>query len=354
MAEGPDTHPFLRRARDVKRIIVVDLGFLGDSVHLVPALWEIKRRWPQAELHTLSAAAGAELLRLAPCVDRAWAFPLTPQSPPWWRHWRILFDMRRQHYDAAINFSGADRTIFVTALLGARASLAHEAGRKHFWNHWLAGQWIERRSREWPVFEQRRQVLAAAGFELQAPRFDLRVPAEARDWAAGAVANAPVHLSLSASSPMKEWPLENWIDFVRLWCKRNPTIPLIATVGPDAREQQRLRDLRNQVGNASVEGFGGISIAQLAALLERCRLHIGADSGPLHLAYALGVPTLAIFRQYAGLAEWLPVGPTHRHIAVRCPCIEKGQADCGLVGRSACLGGITPAAVLELACQQCL
>ena len=73
---------FYRVTKSARKIIVADLGFLGDSVHLVPALWEIKRHYPAAQLHTLSAALGAELLGLAPCVDRAWAFPLTPQARP--------------------------------------------------------------------------------------------------------------------------------------------------------------------------------------------------------------------------------------------------------------------------------
>src|SRR5580704_17759241 len=94
MVAGPSANNFLERTRDAKKIIVVDFGFLGDSVHLVPALWEIKRHYPAADLHTLSAVVGAELLKLAPCVDRPWAFPLTPESPPWWRHWGVLRDLR--------------------------------------------------------------------------------------------------------------------------------------------------------------------------------------------------------------------------------------------------------------------
>src|ERR1035441_9998978 len=72
------------------------------------------------ELGTLSAPVGAEVLRLAPCVNRPWAFPLGAPSPPWWRHWDLLLALRRQRFDAAFNFSGADRTLFVTRLAGAR------------------------------------------------------------------------------------------------------------------------------------------------------------------------------------------------------------------------------------------
>jgi len=333
MAAGPSAKSFLERTRAAKKIIVVDFGFLGDSVHLVPALWEIKRHYPGAELHTLSAAVGAGLLELAPCVDRAWAFPLTPKSPAWWRHWSILRALRRERFDAAFNFSGSDRTIFVTALLGARWTLAHEAGRKHFWNHWLSADWVGRAARELPVFEQRRQVLAAGGFALEAARFDLRVPGEERQWAERAIAGQPVHFSISASTPVKEWPLENWIGLARELARGSPSIRMVATAGSNPREQDRLGELAGAAKDMPLLCLEGLSIARLAALLQRCRLHIGADSGALHLAMALGLPTVAVFRRYSGLTEWIPGGKEHRYLA----------ADS--------LASITPGQVCEQACQ---
>src|SRR5580658_3550482 len=140
-------HSFLERTRAARKIIVVDFGFLGDSVHLTPALWEIKRHYGTAELHTLSAPVGAELLQLAPCVDRPWAFPLTAKSPAWWKHWDILWALRRQKFDLAFNFTGSDRSLFATAFIGARWTLGLEAGRKHFWNGWLSGDWVKRGTR---------------------------------------------------------------------------------------------------------------------------------------------------------------------------------------------------------------
>jgi ADP-heptose:LPS heptosyltransferase len=351
MASGHSPYSFLLRTRDARKIIVVDFGFLGDSVHLVPALWEIKRHYPKAELHTLSANVGAELLQLAPCVDHARAFPLTPESPPWWRHWDILRELRRERFDVAFNFSGADRTIFVTACLGAGNTLAHEAGRKHFWNHWLPVDWVERRPRDLPVFEQRRQVLAAGGFALDPARFDLRIPPEARQWAQTTVADQSVHLSISASSPVKEWPLENWIDMVRMLAQKEPGLPIVATAGANPREQGRLKELAGAADGARLQCLEDLSIARLAAVLQRCRLHVGADSGALHLALALGLPTLSVFRRYNGLAEWLPPGEQHRCLIARCRCIEENQADCLAMGRAACLASISPGQVYELACQ---
>jgi len=175
---------FYSRTRGARKIVVVDLGFLGDSVHLLPALWELRRHYPAAAVHTLSAAVGSEVLELAPCVTRAWTFPLGSPSPPWWRHWDLIRALRRERFDLALNFSGADRTLFLTALTGAKWRLGHAAGRRHFWSRWLIADWVSRRSTELPAYEQRRQVLAASGFDLAPPRWELSVPeaARARRW----------------------------------------------------------------------------------------------------------------------------------------------------------------------------
>jgi ADP-heptose:LPS heptosyltransferase len=340
---------FYQRTKSARKIIVVDFGFLGDSIHLIPALREIKRHYPEAKLHTLSATVGAEVLKLVPCVDQAWAFPLTPDSPPWWRHWGILSALRREHFDLVFNFSGADRTIFVAALLGARWTLARQGRRKHFWANWLPVDWVEQEATG-PVYEQRRQLLTRAGFALESARFEFRVPADAAQWAEQAVIGAPIHFSISASSGVKEWPLENWIELARLLTRANPELRIVATSGSNPREQRRLREL-GQAAGGRVECFERLSIPRLTALLRRCGLQIGGDSGVLHLAMALGVPTLAILRRYHDMADWMPVGPNHRHLIAPCACIDENKSDCLAARRSACLATITPDAVGAAACQ---
>jgi lipopolysaccharide heptosyltransferase III len=341
MPAGPTTRNFLERTRAAAKIIVVDFGFLGDSVHLVPALWEIKRHYPQAQLHTLSATVGAELLALAPCVDHAWAFPLAAKSPPWWKHWDILWALRRQRFDAAFNFTGSDRSLFATAFIGAPRTLGLAAGRSHFWNGWIVSDWVQRGTQELPVFEQRRQLLAARGFSLEPARFDLRVPEEARQFAQEKIPENTVHLSINASTPVKEWPLENWIALAKSLLAADGSLHLAATGSALAREQARLEALAKAVNDSRLICLAAPSIARLAAVLQRCRLQIGADSGVLHLAMALGVPTLGVFREYAGLKEWLPVGPQHRHFVARCRCLEENRTDCLTAGKASCLASIT-------------
>jgi len=342
MSGGRPGTTFIERTRGARKIIVVDFGFLGDSVHLVPALWEIKRHYEGAELHTLSASVGAELLQMAPCVDRPWAFPLTAKSPPWWKHWDILWALRRQRFDVAFNFSGSDRSILATGFIGARRALGFEAGRRHFWNAWLVSDWVKRGTRELPVYEQRRRVLAARGFSLQPARFDLRLPEEARKWAQETIPQNSAHLSINASStPLNEWPLENWIQLAKALLAADGALFLSATAGANRREQQRLAALATAVDDQRLVCLPGTTIARLAAILQRSRLHLGADSGVLHLAMALGVPTMAFFRDRGGLKEWMPVGEQHRQFIAPCRCLKENRTDCLTAGRACCLASIS-------------
>ena len=68
---------FYSRTRDARKVIVVDLGFLGDTVHLLPALHELKRNYARAELHALTSTVGCEVLGLATCVNRAWPIEMS-------------------------------------------------------------------------------------------------------------------------------------------------------------------------------------------------------------------------------------------------------------------------------------
>ncbi len=346
----PDLPSFYNKTRDARKIIVVDLGFLGDSVHLVPALWELKRHYPAAQLHTLSAPLGAEVLKLVPCLHRVWDFPLGPPSPSWWQHWGLIHALRREKFDLAFNFSGADRTIFLTALTGARWRVAHPGGRHHFYNRWLVPNWAPRQPSELPVFEQRRQVLAACGLSLEEPRFDFAVPEIARKWAAKSIPDNSIHLSVNASGPLKEWPLRHWIELTRTLLAEDPQLTLVASGSARSREQARLKVFSTGVRNSRLKLLPpGLHIPQLAAVLERCRLHIGGDSGVLHLAMALGLPTVAIFRDYPAKTEWLPRGPEHQSLFATCPCLGQRKPPCNSRDEPACLAQITPKQVAACA-----
>lgn len=339
---------FYQQTKSARKIIVVDFGFLGDSVHMIPALWEIKRNYPQAQVHTLSADVGAEVLKLAPCVDRAWGFPLGAKSPPWWRGMGILRAIRCENFDLAINFSGSDRTIFVTAFTGAKWRVAQLGAREHFWAKWLIPHWVPRQANDVLVSEQRRRMLSSLDMSLQAPRYDLAIPQPARDWAAKTIPARAIHFSINASSGVKEWPIEHWVELANKMLSAEPGLGIVATASSRQREQERLKAFAGGVGSKRVTLVASATIAQLAALLQRCVLQVGGDSGVTHLAAAAGTPTFSFLRDYPAIKDWMLTGETHRQIVVPCDCINRKENVCETLGKSKCLSAIAPQQAFEV------
>jgi ADP-heptose:LPS heptosyltransferase len=343
---------FYERTRTAKKVVVVDLGFLGDTLRLVPALWEIKRHYA-AELHVVSSPLGAEVLRLAPCVDRAWSVVLDPAQRSLREQWRLVRALRREKFDVAINFGGADRTVILSALTGARWRVAHASGRWHFWNRWLIANWVPRLAPDLTAFEQCRQLLAACGFTLHPPRFDLRVDTASLQWAKATVPEGAIHLSINSANPMKEWPLAHYAAMLKAVWRSEPELRAVVSIGAKLRERERLQQFQAAVNDPRLQLLpASLTIAQLAGALQRCRLHLGPDSGGVHLAMALGVPTLSFFREQKGYKAWLPPGANQQALTAPCACIDHGAAPCEASGQAACLARIEPDQVAKMVCQQ--
>lgn len=340
---------FYSRTRAARKIIVVDLGFLGDTVHLVPALWEIKAAYPRAGLHVLTSCVGAEVLRLAPCVDRAWALEMRQDHRTVRQQWQMVRALRREGFDLTFNFSGADRTLFMTRLVGARWRLAYPGGRQHFWNRWLIPDWAPRQDSDRPVFEQRRAMLAACGLSLGPARFDFHIDEASAEWAAKTVPALALHLSLNSAKVTREWPLEHHLAMLQSVWKRYPDLVVLASGSAHPREQERLRRFAELLRDARLRLLPeNLPIGRLAAILSRCRLHVGPDSGVLHLAVALNVPTVSFFREQGAYKSFMPVGPRHQVVSVPCGCIDHRDAPCERLGHAECFARIEPERVAGL------
>jgi ADP-heptose:LPS heptosyltransferase len=340
---------FYNETRGARKLIVIDLGYLGDSIHLVPTLAEIKQNYPQAELHVASAPVGSELLALVPCVDRTWALPRSPNRTPWREQWQWIRAVRQERFAAAFNFSGTDRTVILTYLTGAPKRVAFAGGRDHFWNRWLIPNWVPRVDRTVHLAEQRRQVLAACGLHVGPLQYPIQIPASGEAWAEQNVPKGAVHFSINAGHALKEWPIEHWSALARELLSTVPELRLLATGTSSTRERDRLKHFARSVDNERLQVYpGSLTLVQLAALLKRCQLHVGADSGALHLATVLGVKTVSLFREYAGLDEWKPRGPGHRSLVAPCRCVNQKIQPCAREAKPACLANLSVAAVRSL------
>jgi ADP-heptose:LPS heptosyltransferase len=151
-----------------------------------------------------------------------------------------------------------------------------------------------------------------------------------------------VVLHHGAGTAAKRWPLENWSELLqRLGHETAATVILVG----DSTDQARARQLaRGQ--HRVVDWTGRLTLMQLAALLGEADLFIGGDSGPAHVAAAMGTPTVVLFSGTNRAECWRPFGSRTQILCwpVRCsPCHLK---TCPVPGHL-CMSGIRPSAVLE-------
>ena len=331
---------------DWKKVLVVDLGFLGDTVHSIPALRALASTGPEVDVMT--TAVGAEVLAMVPEVKHVWEIPLGKPSPAPWRSLPTLLKIRRQNYDLALSFSGADRNLFCVAASGAKERIASAA--RYRW--WLPGLCLTRSfsrpHQQQPLFQQRLEVVRALGWQDENPGWAWKSGVLAKSKATQTLPHPFVYLSVSAfGSAHKEWPLDFWAQAAQHAWKIRPELNFVVGCAPAAREQERARQLTQMAGKPDQLVFLNTSrsLADLAAALGQADVFAGLDSGVLHLAMAMGKPTVSVFRDYAGKIEWAPLGQNHRVLSRPCFCHKNQKDSCGEEPK--CLAEISPQDVGE-------
>src|SRR5438552_10123541 len=89
-----------------RKLLVMELAGLGDNVHLLPALWLVRRQWPDAQLHLMVNSHVASLFKLTPWVDRVWPYLSSPK-PGVVENFKWAANLRRESFDVVVNTSGS-------------------------------------------------------------------------------------------------------------------------------------------------------------------------------------------------------------------------------------------------------
>ena len=179
---------FLQRTCAAKKVMVLDLGFLGDTVHLLPALWMVRQAYPQAELHVAVSSQVTSVMECVPWVNRVWGYMRYPRHATLRENLQMVSGLRREKFDALINLNGSDRSSWLTFFSGARERLGRMpgGGGPPFWKQMFTAHISHPFGGE-PVYLQRCRCLEKAGFPFTQPEFHVEIK--------------PTHLAAAGISP---------------------------------------------------------------------------------------------------------------------------------------------------------
>jgi lipopolysaccharide heptosyltransferase I len=275
------------------RLLVVRLGSLGDLIHTLPAVAAIRRTHPTLEIDWLVDAVHRDLLALVPILTTV--VTLRDRTVGAWLEARRA--LRARQYDAALDFQGLVKSAALARLSGARRVLGFD--RAALREPWAASFYTERVNvgEGHHVIEKNLRLAAAVGAAATA---DLEFPLDfgrgRRQTDATTILGrrhrGPYALvNPGAAWPNKRWPPERFGQIARLLRERHDLTSVVLW-GPGELP----------LAEAVVTASGGAAVAApetrlngLVALAHDAKLIVSGDTGPLHIAAALGVPAVAVF-----------------------------------------------------------
>ena len=324
---------------DAQKILAIQFKYFGDAVLMTPALRAIRGHFPQCELHVLVPEEMAPLFQHLPWLNRVWPMPRRRGSPSLGRTWPVVRALRREHFDRSVDFASNDRGAISSLLVGARQRLGLDdrggfLGRRFCYNQ---------RVQSAPVTQHESARLAhiLSAWDIVPLSLEAEVRADpALDASAEKLLPAgTVVCHIASSQPKKEWPIGHWAAFYQMAARAGWR--LVFTTARGVREQSLMDELKKSVPHATILPVIP-DLAMFLAVLKRAKGFISGDTGPLHFAAGLGVPTIALFGS-SSVAQWAPLGKRH-HVLTGSPCGCGGDSG---VCRSAshCLAAILPAQV---------
>jgi ADP-heptose:LPS heptosyltransferase len=311
---------FLQRTRHAQKVMILDLGFLGDTIHLLPALWMVRQAYPQAELHVAVSTQVTSFMECVPWVNRVWGYMRYPRHATLRENFQFVTGLRREKFDVLINLNGSDRSSWLTFFSGARQRLGRMPanGGPPFWKR-MFNAYVAHPFGQEPLYLQRCHCLEKAGFPFTQPEFHAEIdPANLRAADISAADKGSyVHISPFTTADARELPPEQIVELLAALAKTFPEKKLALSCAPTPREMQKMEQLLALLTQKPWRVFAGnLKLPQLAAVIQHGALHFCGDTGPFHLAVMTNTPTVAWFCPFpdAHMREWVPTGERCRVI----------------------------------------
>lgn len=330
---APEGVPLPRLARkplpNPARILVKTPNWLGDLVMSLPALRAIRDSFPAARLSVLVRRELGSFFEGAMWIDEVIPYRLRDGLAGMLDNATAVSEIRARHFDLAVLFPKSFRAALWVTLAGVPRRAGYVADRRGFMLTHRA-EMREEVERAHQVYHWLVMVGETIGAEGSAEDYRLNAGAHSKErmraWLAKRrtraaqplVALAPV----AAYGPAKEWPPERYSALTDILAERHGA-ECVLVGGIDDRARCEEIAARSKAG--ALVASGETTVGELIALLMECRGFAGNDSGCMHLAGALGLPTVAVFGSTDPVRTG-PLGPFTRVIyrALECsPCLER-------------------------------
>jgi lipopolysaccharide heptosyltransferase II len=337
-------------------VLCVRLDSIGDVLMTTPAIRALKEQLPERRVTLLTSETGAAVARYIPEIDDVLTY-----DAPWLKatasradstpELRMIDLLREREFDAAMVFTVYSQNPLPSSMLCYLADiplrLAHcRENPYQLLTDWVADPEPDRCIRH--EVQRQLDLVRQVGCEIQDRRLSFRVPPEARERIAGLLREAGANheqmivVHPGATAPSRRYPVDQFAQVVRTLARAGWRIVL---TGSDA-EREITRELAASLGTGAVDLAGCLDLGDMAALLETAPLLIANNTGPVHIAAAVGTPVVDLYAlTNPQHTPWLVPSRVLYHDV---PCKYCYKSVCPL-GHQNCLRLVPPEQVVEAA-----
>jgi lipopolysaccharide heptosyltransferase I len=295
------------------RILLVRLSAIGDVIHTLPVLCALRDRFADAAITWVVEERGAELLRGHRALSELIVLPRGWMKSPA-RVWRLRRRLRETAFDLVIDAQGLTKSAIVGWLSGTRRRIGFGRPWGRELSRWLNTERVDTNRPH--AVDRNLELLRPLGIDAPPVRFDVPDDSRERQVAEEIIRQLGLERGFGVISPGAGWPSKLWPRerFAAVAGRLGQQWGLPTAViwgGPEQREWAE-RIAAGSAGHARVAP--AMTLMQLAALARRSRLFLSCDTGPLHLAAAVGTPCVGLYGPWPAEKHG-PYGS--QHIAVQ-------------------------------------
>jgi heptosyltransferase I len=329
---------------DYRRILIIKPSSLGDIIHALPTLAALRDRFPSAHIAWLVKRQWSGVLERVDGLDRIW--PIEPGLKGWLH---IVPSLKAESFDLVIDLQGLFRSGAMAWLTGCPTRIGFANGREG--SPFLYTQTVPVPTPDMHAVDRYLLVAASLGAAPKGfPEFRMSLASTDRERVAqllksvGLAPGAPwIAMHVSARWDTKRWPPEHFAAVAdALQEKRLAAVALIGGLDDRAVTQAVL----SRMQTTPIDLTGQTSPELLPALLASASLLLTNDSGPMHIAAAMGTPVVALFGPTSPTRTG-PYGSGHRVFTSGVPCSPCFSRTCKNAVQLECLTTIHPKTVVD-------
>jgi heptosyltransferase-3 len=331
---------------EIARALVVMLRHHGDVLLASPVPAALKVQAPKVEIDALVYDDTAPMLEGHPALTQVHVVGRNWKKEGFLSRFalerKLHGVLRARGYDLIVHLTEQPRGAWLARALGARYAVAPVVpGRGAFWQGSFTHLYpLARNGRRHKVeanLDALRRIGLQPGMEERRLQFVPGTAAEASIAALlaseGLAGGGLIHIHPASRWSFKCWTVEGNAELID---RLSAAHRVVITAAPAPEELSLIEKILSKTKSKPVNLAGKLSIKELGALTARARLFVGVDSMPMHLAAAMGTPSVALFGP-SGEQEWRPWRVAHRIVATSHPCRPCGNDGCGGGKVSECL-----------------